>query len=340
MTTMARAELPLPYSGRTYTIEDGRWAGGPALRSFLRIMDDWGIVPSDGARVLRVDEDALAGWTSDALAGQFPDLPDEVLASLSHVLVLRRHLTVLLGPECRAQAEWLRRPYDDALFIWERYPWHQPNRPVEAAPIETMLAGDVRWVREIFHPRQPLAAYACPDYELLSNGHHHWLPAESPRAVASGQALRAYSRVMEMWGFGVAAQARLAGIESGYGSTVLLAKADGWVNRDDAELARMTHAIAVRRALHEMMGPDADQWRVQRAWFREPHPELLGHERTPADLVADVMAAGRPLGDMGHPMLAIRRALDARAGRPPSPNAPDYGLIDEADRLPAWMRPH
>lgn len=74
--------------------------------------------------------------------------------------------------------------------------------------------------------------------------------------------------------------------------------------------------------------------------IREPHPELLGHERTPADLVADVMAAGRPLGDMGHPMLAIRRALDARAGRPPSPDAPDYGLIDEADRLPAWMRSH
>ena len=340
MTTMIPAELPLPYTGRTYTIEDGRWAGGPALRSFLQIMNDWGIGSGEGARVLGVDEDTFAGWASDALAGQFPGLPDEVLASLSHVLVLRRELTNLLGPEGRAQAEWLRRPYDDALFRPQGRSWHSPERPIEATPIETMLGGGVRWVREIFHPREPLAAYASPDYEMLANGHHDWLPAKSTRAIASAQALRAYSRVMEMWGFGVAAQTRLAGVQSGFGSMVLLANADGWVERDDAELARMTHAIAVRRALYEVMGPDANQWRSQRAWFREPHPELLGHERTPAGLVADVMASDRPLGDIRHPMLTIRRALDAQAGRPPAEDTPDYDLIDEADELPAWMRSH
>lgn len=92
----------------------------------------------------------------------------------------------------------------------------------------------------------------------------------------------------------------------------------------------MTHALAVRRALYELLGSDADQWRTQRCWFKEPHPELLGHEMTPA----------RSLGLVRQPMLAIRRALDARAGRPPSPDTPDYCLIDEVDRLPAWMRSH
>lgn len=294
MTTTARADMPLPYTGRTYTIEDGRWSGGPALRSFLRIAEDWGLDADQHAAVLGVHQGDLDRWLSQAENGDFPELPDEVLATLTHILVLRRELTTMTGPE--GQAAWLRCPYDDVLFrpaggtSWGS--WYAPERPVENTPLETMLNGGVRWVREVFHPRDPLAAYICPDWEMLASEDHDWLPEPSAGAQISGAALRSCERVMNIWG-----------VELRH-PKLTLAKHYGHVEIDDETLARISHVLHAHRMIRELLGSDADPWAGPRAWMREPHPEILGDERPPV----------RMLSVCRQPALKIRRALARHLG--------------------------
>lgn len=278
----ARDLTPLPYTGRTYTITDGTWAGGPALRSFERIADDWALDGPQRAAALGVDPALLNEWTSEARTGDFPLLPDDVFVALSNVLVLRRELT---GRGVADQDGWLRRPYDDSLFCLPGNQWYAPSRPIEATPMETMLKGGVRWVREIFHPRGPLSPYICPDYEMLATEDHDWLPAPSRRALISGPALRSFHKVMDAWGVGDEIRERLGAGPDHHGLT-RIAQNYGHVELDQLALARISHVLHVRECLFNLAGPDADQWAFQRAWLREPHPELFGDDRTPAEIIA------------------------------------------------------
>lgn len=314
-------EIPLPYSGRTYSITDDQWVGGPALRSFDRIADDWALDANERAQVLGVDGTDLTEWTAQAWNGEFPRLDETVQAALTNVMVLRRELTERFGPE--GQAEWLRAPYDDELFIWPRHPWYQPERPSQATPLETMLADTVhpargvRWVREIFHPRQPLGAYACPDCEMPFSEHHDWLPALADELRIAGPALRSWYRVMREWGLDTV---------PGYETPVLAARAGFTVRVGRSRLAKISRVLALRKELTELLGPSADQ----RAWIRRKHPEIFGGEETPL-WVMSIVGVDTVRAD-------VRKALGIPAQDPPSTLVPDYEIL--ADEDADWLKRH
>lgn len=267
----ARDLTPLPYTGRTYTITDGTWAGGPALRSFERIADEWKLDGDQRAAVLSVSLRELEWWSRDARTGGFPALPEHVLEELTHVLVLHREL----ARSCVGHSFWLRLPYreDQALDF-----------PGDSTPLDTILRGEVRWVRELFHPKD-LGNYRCPDYEMLAIEDHDWLPAPSRRARLSGAGLRSFHKVMDAWGVGDETRERLGAGPDHHGLT-RIAQNYGHVELDQLALARISHVLHVRECLFNLAGPDADQWAFQRAWLREPKSELFGDDRTPAEIMA------------------------------------------------------
>ncbi|KGJ23774.1 hypothetical protein [Paracoccus sanguinis] len=311
-------DIPLPYTGRTYSITDDQWIGGPALRSFDRITDDWALDARQRATVLGVDGLDLIEWTAQAWNGEFPRLPEVAQVALTNVLVLRRELTARFGPE--GQAEWLRAPYDDALFQWPRHPWYQPDIPAQATPLETMLLdepGGVRWVREIFHPREPLGAYACPDLEMLFSEKHDWLPALGQDLRVAGPALRSYHRVIRDWGLNTG---------NYHDNRILAARAGFLVRVNRAELTKISHILALRKELTELLGPSVDQ----RAWIRERQPCIFDAQETPLWLI-------NMLG-VNFMRVHVRKALGVPTQDPPFMPGPDYELL--ADEDADWLKPH
>lgn len=123
---------------RPATAVDRKGLSGPALRTFFRIADLWG---------LSVDEQmTLLGVTARSTFFKWkraPDavLPKDTLERISYILGIYKALQMLL-PDPAAADQWIRQPNDAPLFA---------GRPA----LERMLSGQVA---DLFVVRQYLDA--------------------------------------------------------------------------------------------------------------------------------------------------------------------------------------
>ena len=111
---------------------------GPALRTFFRISDAWGVGADDARRLLgSPPRSTYFAWKKHPPA----QLPRDVLERISYVLGIYKALQILL-PEPSAADGWIRRPNKAPLF---------GGKPA----IDRMLSGNVA---DLFVVRQYLDA--------------------------------------------------------------------------------------------------------------------------------------------------------------------------------------
>ncbi|AJR24418.1 MULTISPECIES: antitoxin Xre-like helix-turn-helix domain-containing protein [unclassified Sphingobium] len=97
---------------------------GPALRTFFRIADAWGLKEAEQMKLLGLDKrSTFQTWKRGAIAA----IPKDALERISYVLGIYKGLTILLP---RTADEWVRKPNDAPLFA---------GRPA----IERMTSGNV-----------------------------------------------------------------------------------------------------------------------------------------------------------------------------------------------------
>lgn len=85
---------------------------GPALRTFFRIADAWGLTVAEQMVLLGgPPRSTFYKWRE----GGAPRLPRDVLERISYVLGIYKALQVLFPDPARADA-WVRRPNDAPLF--------------------------------------------------------------------------------------------------------------------------------------------------------------------------------------------------------------------------------
>lgn len=97
---------------------------GPALRTFFRIADVWGLKEAEQMKLLGLDNrSTFQTWKRGAIAV----IPKDALERISYVLGIYKGLKILLP---RTADEWVRKPNDAPLFA---------GRPA----IERMTSGNV-----------------------------------------------------------------------------------------------------------------------------------------------------------------------------------------------------
>ena len=117
---------------------DRKGLSGPALRTFLRIAESWGLSVDERMILLGVTaRSTYFKWKKDPNAV----LPKDTLERISYVLGVYKALQTLL-PDEKAADEWVRRPNDAPPF---------GGRPA----LERMLSGQVA---DLFVVRQYLDA--------------------------------------------------------------------------------------------------------------------------------------------------------------------------------------
>jgi len=83
---------------------------GPALRTFFRIAEAWGLKESEQMRLLGLDSrSTLQAWKRGAVAA----IPKDALERISYVLGIYKGLHILLP---KTADEWVRKPNKAALF--------------------------------------------------------------------------------------------------------------------------------------------------------------------------------------------------------------------------------
>jgi hypothetical protein len=89
-----------------------RQMSGPALRTFFRIAEAWGLSVTEQIVLLgRPPRSTFYKWRE----GGAPRLPRDVLERISYVFGIFKALQVLFPDPARADA-WIRRPNDAPLF--------------------------------------------------------------------------------------------------------------------------------------------------------------------------------------------------------------------------------
>lgn len=89
---------------------DRRDLTGPALRTFFRIAEAWGLKEAEQMRLLGLDNrSTFQSWKRGAVAA----IPKDALERISYVLGIYKALHVLLP---RTADEWVRRPNAAAPF--------------------------------------------------------------------------------------------------------------------------------------------------------------------------------------------------------------------------------
>ena len=89
---------------------------GPALRTFLRIAEAWGLTVPEQLRLLGdPPRSTFYKWREASLGGDSPRVPRDVLERISYVLGIYKALQILFPDPARADA-WVRRPNDAPLF--------------------------------------------------------------------------------------------------------------------------------------------------------------------------------------------------------------------------------
>lgn len=97
---------------------------GPALRTFFRIADAWGLREAEQMKLLGLDSrSTLQAWKRGAVAA----IPRDALERISYVMGIYKGLKILLP---RSADEWVRKPNAAPLF---------GGRPA----IERMASGNV-----------------------------------------------------------------------------------------------------------------------------------------------------------------------------------------------------
>jgi len=97
---------------------------GPALRTFFRIADAWGLLEKEQMRILGLDSrSTFQSWKRGAVA----TIPKDALERISYVIGIYRGLQILLP---KTANEWVRKPNTAAIL---------GGRPA----IERMTAGNV-----------------------------------------------------------------------------------------------------------------------------------------------------------------------------------------------------
>ncbi|WP_285020897.1 MbcA/ParS/Xre antitoxin family protein [Novosphingobium sp. fls2-241-R2A-195] len=83
---------------------------GPALRTFFRIADAWGLKENEQMRLLGLDNrSTFQSWKRGAVAA----IPKDALERISYVLGIYKGLQILLP---RTADDWVRKPNAAPLF--------------------------------------------------------------------------------------------------------------------------------------------------------------------------------------------------------------------------------
>ena len=83
---------------------------GPALRTFFRIADAWGLKEQEQMSILGLDSrSTLQSWKRSAVAA----IPKDALERISYVMGIYKGLNVLLPQSAN---EWVRRPNKSPVF--------------------------------------------------------------------------------------------------------------------------------------------------------------------------------------------------------------------------------
>lgn len=119
MATAARSKSP----SHTKT-PDRRELTGPALRTFFRIADAWGLKEAEQMKLLGLDNrSTFQTWKRGSVSA----IPKDALERISYVMGIYKGLQMLLP---RTADEWVRKPNEAPLFA---------GRPA----IERMASGNV-----------------------------------------------------------------------------------------------------------------------------------------------------------------------------------------------------
>ena len=83
---------------------------GPALRTFFRIADAWGLKEQEQMRLLGLDNrSTLQSWKRGAVAA----IPKDALERISYVMGIYKGLNVLLPNSAN---DWVRKPNNSPVF--------------------------------------------------------------------------------------------------------------------------------------------------------------------------------------------------------------------------------
>ena len=83
---------------------------GPALRTFFRIADAWGLKEQEQMRLLGLDNrSTLQSWKRGAVAA----IPKDALERISYVMGIYKGLNVLLP---KSANDWVRKPNKSPVF--------------------------------------------------------------------------------------------------------------------------------------------------------------------------------------------------------------------------------
>lgn len=83
---------------------------GPALRTFFRIADAWGLKEQEQMRILGLDSrSTFQSWKRGAVAA----IPKDALERISYVMGIYKGLQILLP---KTANEWVRKPNKASIF--------------------------------------------------------------------------------------------------------------------------------------------------------------------------------------------------------------------------------
>ena len=83
---------------------------GPALRTFFRIADAWGLKEQEQMRILGLDSrSTFQSWKRGAVAA----IPKDALERISYVMGIYKGLQILLP---KTADEWVRKPNKASIF--------------------------------------------------------------------------------------------------------------------------------------------------------------------------------------------------------------------------------
>ena len=83
---------------------------GPALRTFFRIADAWGLKEQEQMRILGLDSrSTFQSWKRGAVAA----IPKDALERISYVMGIYKGLQILLP---KTANEWIRKPNAASIF--------------------------------------------------------------------------------------------------------------------------------------------------------------------------------------------------------------------------------
>jgi hypothetical protein len=114
--------------------------GGPGLRSFFRIAEEWGLNVREQATLLGTPESTYYNWKKLALGQRDVALGRDTLERLSYILGIYKALEMLLP---QSASGWVKRPNTAPLF---------GGRPA----LDRMLSGNVS---DLYVVRQYLDAW-------------------------------------------------------------------------------------------------------------------------------------------------------------------------------------